>query len=108
MSLIKRWGLFLIIFSFLLAIGCATNPVTHKPELMFFSDQDEIKMGKEGNEAVLKQFGRYDDSAFQGYIDQVGQNIARVNHRQELPYHYMVVWILRCSTPLPCQVAIYT
>jgi len=91
MSLIKRSGLFLIIFSFLLAIGCATNPVTHKPELMLFSDQDEIKMGKEGNEAVLKQFGRYDDSAFQGYINQVGQNIARVNHRQELPYHYMVV-----------------
>jgi predicted Zn-dependent protease len=58
---------------------------------MLFNDQDEIKMGKEGNEAVLKQFGRYDDSVLQGYIDQVGQNIARVNHRQELPYHYMVV-----------------
>ncbi len=87
----KRLCLFLIIFSFLLAIGCATNPVTHKRELMLFSDQDEIKMGKEGDEAVLKQFGRYGDSGLQGYIDQVGQNIARVNHRQELTYHYMVV-----------------
>ncbi len=91
MRLIKRLCLFLIILSFVLATGCATNPVTHKPEIMLFSDQDEIEMGKEGNDAVLKQFGRYDDSAFQGYIDQVGQNIARVNHRQELPYHYRVV-----------------
>jgi len=91
MRLIKRLCLFLIILSFVLATGCATNPVTHKPEIMLFSDQDEIEMGKEGNDAVLKQFGRYDDSALQGYIDQVGQNIARVNHRQELPYHYRVV-----------------
>jgi predicted Zn-dependent protease len=91
MSPKKRLCLFLLIFSLVLAIGCATNPVTHKREIMLFSDQDEIKMGKEGNEAVLKQFGRYDDSALQGYIDQVGQNIARVNHRQELPYYYMVV-----------------
>jgi predicted Zn-dependent protease len=91
MSPKKRLCLFLIILSFALAAGCATNPVTHKREIMLFSDQDEIKMGKEGNEAVLKQFGRYDDSALQGYIDQVGQNIAQVNHRQELAYHYMVV-----------------
>jgi predicted Zn-dependent protease len=91
MPLIKRLCLFLIVLSFVLATGCATNPVTHKPEIMLFSDQDEIEMGKEGNDAVLQQFGRYDDSALQGYIDQVGQNIAQVNHRQELPYHYMVV-----------------
>jgi predicted Zn-dependent protease len=91
MPLIKRLCLFLIILSFVLAAGCATNPVTHKPEIMLFSDQDEMKMGKEGNDAVVKQFGRYDDSTLQGYLDQVGQNIARVNHRQDLPYHYMVV-----------------
>jgi predicted Zn-dependent protease len=91
MPLIKRLCLFLIILSFVLATGCATNPVTHKPEIMLFSDQAEIEMGKEGNDAILKQFGRYNDSALQGYIDQVGQNIARVNHRQGLSYHYMVV-----------------
>jgi predicted Zn-dependent protease len=91
MPLIKRLCLFLIILSFVMAAGCATNPVTHKPEIMFFSDQDEIKTGKEGNDAVVKQFGRYDDSTLQEYLDQVGQNIARVNHRQDLPYHYMVV-----------------
>ncbi|MCJ7663161.1 MAG: M48 family metalloprotease, partial [Desulfobacterales bacterium] len=90
MSIIKRLCLFIIILSFITA-GCATNPVTQKREIMLFSDQDEIKMGKEGNDAVLIQFGKYDDSALQGYIDQVGQNIARVNHRKELPYHFMVV-----------------
>jgi predicted Zn-dependent protease len=90
MSIIKRLCLFLIILSFISA-GCAINPVTQKPEVMFFSDQDEIKMGKEGNDAVLIQFGLYDDSSLQRYIDQVGQNIARVNHRKELPYHYIVV-----------------
>jgi hypothetical protein len=56
MPLIKRLCLFLIIISLFLATGCATNPVTHKREIMIFSDQDEIEMGKEGNDAVLKQF----------------------------------------------------
>jgi predicted Zn-dependent protease len=90
MSIIKRLCLFLIILSCITA-GCAINPVTQKREIMLFSDQDEIKMGKEGNDAVLIQFGRYDDSSLQRYIDQVGQNIARGNHRKELPYHYIVV-----------------
>jgi predicted Zn-dependent protease len=91
MRLIKGLCFFLIILPAVLTSGCATNPVTHWPEIMLFSNQAEIEMGKEGNEAVWKQFGRYDDPSLQGYIDQVGQNIARVNHRQELPYHYMVV-----------------
>jgi len=90
MSIIKRLCIFIIILSFMTA-GCATNPVTQKREIMLFSDQAEIEMGKEGNDAVLMQFGRYDDSSLQGYIEQVGQNVARVNHRKELPYHYMVV-----------------
>lgn len=100
MPLIKRLCLFLIILSFITA-GCAINPVTQKPEVMFFSDQDEIKMGKEGNDAVLMQFGRYDDSTLQGYLDQAGQNIARVNHRQELSYHLW--WILQNKTPPSCN-----
>ena len=88
-ALFKRSCLFLFL-CFLIA-GCAINPVTRRPEVMLFSEQEEIQMGKEGNDAVLKQMGRYDDAALQRYIDEVGQNMARVNHRQELPYHYAVV-----------------
>jgi len=85
----KKTCSFIIIFLFM--IGCAVNPVTQKREIMLFSDQDEIKMGKDGHEAVLIQFGRYEDPSLQRYIDQVGQKIARVSHRNNMPHHYMVV-----------------
>lgn len=90
MPVMKRIFALLIILSFFLT-GCAINPVTQKREVMLFSDQDEIKMGKEGNEAVLVQFGKFDDPSLQKYVNQVGQNIARVSHRKDMPHHYMVV-----------------
>jgi len=90
MSVIKKVWILSIILPLIIA-GCATNPVTHKREIMLFSNQDEIAMGKQGHNAVLVQFGKYDDSALQSYIDEVGQKIAQVSHREDLPHHYMVV-----------------
>ncbi len=85
----KKLFVFIIIPFFIL--GCAVNPVTKKREIMLFSDQEEIKMGKDGHEAVLIQFGRYDDPSLQRYVNQVGQKIARVSHRNNIPHHYMVL-----------------
>jgi predicted Zn-dependent protease len=80
----------ILILSFI-TTSCAVNPVTEKREIMLFSDQDEIEMGKQGHEAVLIQFGKYDDPSLQRYIDHVGQQIAQVCHRKDLPHHYMVL-----------------
>jgi predicted Zn-dependent protease len=91
MFVAKRVGIIItMILSFIIS-SCAVNPVTEKREIMLFSDQDEIEMGKQGNEAVLVQFGTYDDHSLQSYIDYVGQQIAEVSHRNDLPYHYTVV-----------------
>jgi predicted Zn-dependent protease len=90
-STIPRAFLLFIILSCIFMTSCAVNPVTQKREVMLYSDQDEIAMGKEGNDAVLIQFGAYNDPSLQSYIDQVGQKIARASHRQGLPYHYTAV-----------------
>ncbi len=81
----------ILIIGLFFLTGCAVNPVTQKKEIMFFSDQYEIEMGKNGHDAVLIQFGKYDDTSLQRYIDQVGQGIAGVSHRNNIPHHYMVV-----------------
>ncbi len=81
----------LAIILLLAMASCAVNPVTQKKEVMLFSDQDEIEMGRSGHDAVLIQFGDYDDQSLQSYIDQVGQRIALVSHRSNIPHHYMVV-----------------
>jgi predicted Zn-dependent protease len=90
MSVAKRIGILIMTLSFIIS-SCAVNPVTDKREIMLFSDHDEIEMGKQGNEAVLVQFGTYDDPSIQRYIDHVGQQIAQVCHRKDLPHHYTVV-----------------
>mgnify|MGYP000607285095 CR=1 FL=1 len=69
----------------LILLGCATNPVTQKPELMIFSEEEEIRIGREARRSVLLQFGRYHDERVQAYIREVGQKIARVSHRPHLP-----------------------
>ena len=90
MPIIKRSCILIIILTFI-TTSCAVNPVTQKREIMLFSDQEEIEMGKQGHDAVLIQFGKYDDPSLQRYVDQVGQKIAQVCHRKDLSHHYMVV-----------------
>ena len=71
--------------------GCAVNPVTQKREIMIYSDADEVEMGKEAHAEVLRQYGRYDDPSLQRYVNDVGQSLARLSHRPNIQYHYMVV-----------------
>lgn len=87
----KGYSLVLVLLLVVLWMGCATNPVTQKRELMLISDQQEVEMGRQGDKAVLAQFGRYGDEHLQGYIAGVGQRIAAVNHRQGLTYQYVIL-----------------
>lgn len=91
MSIIKKTCVLSLIIPLIIIASCATNPITHKREIMLFSEQDEIAMGEQGHDAVLVQFGKYDDSSLQNYIEEVGQKIAQGSHREDLPHHYMVV-----------------
>ena len=72
--------------------GCAINPVTGKNEFMMFSEQQEISFGKEADPDVRWQFGgAYDDSQLQNYVNSVGQKVAAVSDRSNIPYHFAIV-----------------
>ncbi len=71
--------------------GCAVNPVTQKREIMIYSDAAEVEMGKKAHVEVLRQYGKYDDPKLQRYTNEIGQGIAKVSHRPNIQYHYMVV-----------------
>ncbi|MBN2456346.1 MAG: M48 family metalloprotease [Sedimentisphaerales bacterium] len=76
----------------LLPAGCATNPITGRQELMFFPEQHDVEIGRTYAPEIEKQMGgRIDDPALQNYIDSVGQRIARLSHRPDLPYHFIAV-----------------
>jgi predicted Zn-dependent protease len=72
--------------------GCATNPVTGSPDLVFQSEAGEIKRSKEVHPMLLQQFGGvYDDAQLQQYVNEVGQRAAKASHRPELTYTFTVL-----------------
>ena len=72
--------------------GCASNPVTGSPDLVFQSEAGEIKRSKEVHPLIVQQFGGpYEDQQLQAYVNEVGQRAAKASHRPELEYHFMVL-----------------
>lgn len=72
--------------------GCASNPVTGRPDLVFQSESGEIKRSKEVHPMIMQQFGGpYEDQKLQEYVNEVGQRSAKASHRPELEYHFMVL-----------------
>jgi len=76
----------------LLLGGCATNPVTGSPDLVFQSEAGEVKRAQEVHPMLLQQFGgAYDDPQLQAYVNEIGQRAAKVSHRPELKYTFTVL-----------------
>ncbi len=72
--------------------GCAINPVTGDQELMFFSPEEDVALGRKYAPYVEKELGgRIPDDNLQNYVNRVGQRIARVCHRPDLSYHFVAI-----------------
>ena len=71
--------------------GCATNPVTGRPDVVMMSEAQELQLGREEHAKIMQQYGRYDDLALQDYVNQVGQRIVAVSHRPQLQYTFTVL-----------------
>ena len=87
----KAFRLFLPVSLALLIGGCARNPVTGKKQVVLMSTEQEIAMGQEADPQVIAQFGLYEDSAIQRYIQQKGSQLAAVSHRPNLDWRFRVV-----------------
>lgn len=86
-----RLALPLLLASVALA-GCAVNPVTGSPDLVFQSEAGEIKRAQEVHPLLLQHFGgAYDDPQLQAYVNEVGQKAAKVGHRPDLKYTFTVL-----------------
>lgn len=76
-----------------LAAGCGVNPVTGRSELRLISEQEEIAMGKQNYIPGQQQSGgQYVvDPQLTAYVREVGQKLARVSDRNQLPYEFVVL-----------------
>lgn len=71
--------------------GCATNPVSGTPDLVFMTEAQEIQLGDNYDGKVRGQYGVYADPELQAYIERVGQKLAGQSHRPNLKYHFTVL-----------------
>jgi predicted Zn-dependent protease len=74
-----------------LALSCATNPVTGKRELSLMSEAQEIGAGQQMDPEIRAEMGLYDDAELQRYVEQIGLRLARNSERPNLPWHFAVV-----------------
>lgn len=108
---IKIFSLFLTLIFALSNFSCAVNPVTGKQQLMFFSEEGELELGKNYFPSAIWGSegggGEYKDEKLRAYLDGIVQKLHKNSHRPHLPCKF---YIQNSSIPnawaLPGYVAI--
>lgn len=82
----------------LLLSGCATNPVTGETQLSLVSEQQELALGKQQYASSIQQQGGayHADPKVNAYIASVGNKLAKLSHKPNLPYEFTVI-----NSPVP-------
>ena len=82
----------LLIFVFAYCMhSCAVNPVTGKKELSLMSESQEIALGKQSDPSIVASFGLYENPQIQEFINNKGQEMAKISHRPHLDYEFKVL-----------------
>jgi predicted Zn-dependent protease len=71
--------------------GCAMNPVSGTPDVVFLSEASEINLGSTNDPKVRDRYGVYDNTELQAYVQRIGQSLAKHSHRPGLAYHFIVL-----------------
>ncbi len=71
--------------------GCAVNPATGRPDLVFMSEEKELALGAENHQKILQQLPVYNDPALQDYVQTVGERVAAKGDRPELKYTFTII-----------------
>ena len=84
---------FLTISILLLISGCVTlyNPATGRQESFFFSEEQEIAIGKNIAQDIIKKSKTITDKSKLSYLRNMGKKIGSLSHRPNLQYHFYIL-----------------
>lgn len=91
MMILQRSGLFCLLLASAVLSGCAVNPASGNPELVFMSEDKEIQIGRELHRQIIDQIPLYEDEQLQAYVRRVGEKVAAHSHRSNLYYRFFVL-----------------
>jgi predicted Zn-dependent protease len=69
-------------------VACATNPVSGKSELSLVSESQEISIGKQEAQNVVRSIGEFNNPAAQALVRQIGMRMAKASERPDLPWEF--------------------
>ena len=77
---------------FLMGVAaCAVNPATGQRQLMLVTEGQEIGMGRQADPDIVASYGLYPDSSWQRYVRGLGERLAGLSERPELPWTFRVL-----------------
>jgi len=69
--------------------GCAVNPVTGQKQIMLMSEPQEIDIDRKNSPHQFSaDYGALGDATLNSYVSGVGQKMAAISHRPEMPYSF--------------------
>lgn len=71
--------------------SCSVNPATGKRQIALISESQEIQMGQQADEDIVRSLGLYGDDDLQHYVERIGKDLAAASERPELPWSFRVV-----------------
>ncbi len=87
----RKGTCFLFALTVAVTAACATNPVTGKRQMSLLSEAEELAIGQQQDAEIRREMGVYNDPALQAYVSEIGQDLARVSHRPNLPWTFTIV-----------------
>ncbi len=83
-----------LIAAVLLAVslsGCAVNPVTGQRQFVFFSESQEIQLGRDADRDIVQSLGVYESPELEEFVEEVGRRMAQGSERPNLPWTFRVL-----------------
>ncbi len=78
----------------LLLSGCGSpvlNPVTGQSERSVMSEANELAEGQKAHSQVRQEYGVVNNARLQAYVNDLGQRLAKLSHRSQLPWHFTLL-----------------
>jgi predicted Zn-dependent protease len=76
----------------LATVACSTNPATGKKEFNIVSESQEISIGQQSHQEIIREFGVYDEKPeLTRLVQNVGHRIAAASERPHLPWHFTIL-----------------
>ena len=81
----------LAVVLFASASSCVKKEAALHPETVIVNNADEIAIGQQAGQEVLKSIGPYWSSELEAYVSDVGLRVARTTVRARLPWEFHVI-----------------